>query len=436
MQPISVDLILNCRWLIPIIPENQILERHAIIIKAGRILEILPIADASDKYSANRTENLDHHAVMPGLINSQAHGATRLFRGHDSGSELPANDSLLADQGFIAASTELAIAEMLKTGTTCYADKQYANNSLIESVQLSGIRSQLNFALQENPTDYGSDVSDYLHQGLKLRDYCSSYPFIHIACNLNSINHLTGTTLERLASYVNELELPLHIQCNTDKNEIQQSIKLWDRTPIQRLFDSGLLIPESQLTHANHFEANDLALIQQSNCHLVVSPQANLVNPTIMQSIKTLMETENNISLATSSAGNDSYNLWLELQAITQIIAFNQPDKSLDANAHQALRMATINAAKALGLETEIGSLEPNKYADIIAIEINPLSHQPLYNLAAQLIANNASHKVTHGWVAGSELLANSKLCQFDEHNLIQSARDWGNKVQRTNTLS
>ena len=433
MQASSVDLIINCRWLIPIIPENQIMERHGIVIKAGRILDILPIEAAADKYIASRTENLDHHAVMPGLINSRADGAARLFRGHDAGSESPANDSLLSDQSFIAASTELAIAEMLKTGTTCYADKQHANNSLIESVQLSGIRSQLNFALYEKPTNFGSDVSDYLHQGLKLRDYCSSYPLIEIACNLNNINQLSDTTLERLASYVNELELTLHIQCNTDKNEIEQSIKQWDKTPIQRLFDSGLLIPESQLTHANHFEANDLTLIQQSNCHLVISPQANLINPTIMQSVKTLMETDNNISLATSSAGNDSYNLWLELQAITQITAFNQPDKSLDANAHQALRMATINAAKALGLETEIGSLEPNKYADIIAIEINPLSHQPLYNLAAQLIANNASHKVTHSWVAGSELLANSKLCQFDEHNLIQSARDWGNKVQRTN---
>ncbi len=433
MQATSVDLIINCRWLIPIIPENQIMERHGIVIKAGRILDILPIEAAADKYIANRTENLDHHAVMPGLINSRADGATRLFRGHDAGSESPANDSLLTDQGFIAASTELAIAEMLKTGTTCYADKQHANNSLIESVQLSGIRSQLNFALYEKPTNFGSDVSDYLHQGLKLRDYCSSYPLIEIACNLNNINQLTDSTLERLASYVNELELTLHIQCNTDKNEIEQSIKQWDRTPIQRLFDSGLLIPESQLTHVNHFEADDLALIQQSNCHLVISPQANLINPTIMQSVKTLMETDNNISLATSSAGNNSYNLWLELQAITQIIAFNQPDKSLDAIAQQALRMATINAAKALGLEAEIGSLEPNKYADIIAIEINSLSHQPLYNLATQLIANNVSHKVTHSWVAGSELLANSKLCQFDEHNLIQSARDWGNKVQRTN---
>lgn len=433
MQATSVDLIINCRWLIPIIPENQIMERHGIVIKAGRILDILPIKAAADKYIANRTENLDHHAVMPGLINSRADGATRLFRGHNIGSESLVNDSLLSDQGFIAASTELAIAEMLKTGTTCYADKQHANNSLIESVQLSGIRSQLNFALYEKPTNFGSDASDYLHQGLKLRDYCSSYPLIEIACNINNINQLSDTTLERLASYVNELELTLHIQCNTDKNEIEQSIKQWDRTPIQRLFDSGLLIPESQLTHANHFEANDLALIQQSNCHLVISPQANLVNPTIMQSVKTLMETDNNISLATSSAGNDTYNLWLELQAITQIIAFNQPDKTQDVTAHEALRMATINAAKALGLETETGSLELNKYADIIAIEINSLSHQPLYNLATQLIANNASHKVTHSWVAGSELLANSKLCQFDEHNLIQSARDWGNKVQRTN---
>ena len=433
MQPISVDLILNCRWLIPIIPENQIMERHAIIIKAGRILEILPIADASDKYSAKQTKNLDHHAVMPGLINSQAHGAARLFRGHNSGSASSANKILLADQNFIAASTELAIAEMLKSGITCYAEKQYANNSLIESVQLSGIRSQLNFALQENPTDYGSDVSDYLHQGLKLRDYCSSYPFIQMACNLNSINHLTGTTLDRLASYVNELELPLHIQCNTDSHEIQQSIKLWGSTPIQRLFDAGLLNPESQLNHVTHFEAEDLALIQQSNCNLVISPQSNMVNPTVMQSIKTLMETENNISLATSSANNNSYNLWHELKAFTQLVAFNSPHKAETLIAHQALRMATINGAKTLGLETEIGSLEPQKYADIIAIEINSISHQPLYNLAAQLIANNDSHFVTHSWVAGNALLEKGKLCQLDEHNLIQSAQEWGKKVQQIN---
>ena len=433
MQPISVDLILNCRWLIPIIPENQIMERHAIIIKAGRILEILPIADASDKYSAKQTNNLDHHAVIPGLINSQAHGATRLFRGHNSGSASPANKTLLADQNFIAASTELAIAEMLRSGITCYAEKQYANNSLIESVQLSGIRSQLNFALQENPTDYGSDVSDYLHQGLKLRDYCSSYPFIQMACNLNSINHLTGTTLDRLASYVNELELPVHIQCNTDSHEIQQSIKLWGSTPIQRLFDAGLLNPESQLNHVTHFEAEDLALIQQSNCNLVISPQSDLVNPTVLQSIKTLMETENNISLATSSANNNSYNLWHELKAFTQLVAFNSPHKAETLIAHQALRMATINGAKTLGLETEIGSLEPQKYADIIAIEINSLSYQPLYNLAAQLIANNDSHFVTHSWVAGNALLEKGKLCQLDEHNLIQSAQKWGKKVQQIN---
>lgn len=433
MQPTSVDLIINCRWLIPIIPENQIMERQAIVIKAGRILEILPIADASDKYSASQTENLDHHAVMPGLINSHAHGATRLFRGHDFGSASSANEMLLADQSFIAAGTELAIAEMIKSGTTCYADKQYANNSLIESVQLSGIRSQLNFALHEKPTAYGSDVSDYLHQGLKLRDYCSSYPFIQIACNLNDINHLTDTTLERLASYVNELELPLHIQCNSDSHDIQHSIKQWGSTPIQRLFDAGLLIPESQLTHVNHFETEDLALIQQSNCHLAISPQADLVDPTIMQSIKTLMETDNNISLATSSAGNDSYNLWLELNAITQLSAFNSPDKTQNDIAHQALRMATINGAKTLGLDAEIGSLEPQKYADIIAIEINSLSHQPLYNLAVQLITNNASHPVTHSWVAGNTLLENGKLCQLDEHNLIQTAQDWGNKVQTSN---
>jgi 5-methylthioadenosine/S-adenosylhomocysteine deaminase len=432
MQPISVDLILNCRWLIPIIPENQIMERYAIIIKAGRILEILPIADASDKYSAKQTKNLDHHAVMPGLINSHAHGAAKLFRPHGVGSASTTNEALLADQNFIAASTELAIAEMLKSGTTCYAEKQYANNSLIESVQLSGIRSQLNFALQEISTDYGSDVSDYLHQGLKLRDYCSSYPFIQMACNLSSINHLTGTTLDRLASYVNELELPLHIQCNTNAYEAQPSNK--QCSFIQRLFDTGLLIPESQLINFNPFDDKDLELIKQSNCHLIVSPQASLAHPERLQSIKTLMETENNLSLGTSTQNNsDSFNLWPELKAITQIISANYPDNNHDIIAHQALRMATINGAKTLGLDIEIGSLEPQKYADIIAIEIDSLSHQPLYNLAAQLVANNASHFVTHSWVAGNALLEKGKLCQLDEHNLIQSAQEWGKKVQQIN---
>ena len=432
MQPTPIDLIINCRWLIPIIPKNQIMEHHAIAIKSGRILEVLPIETAADKYIANCTENLDHHVVMPGLINSHVHAAARLFKGHDCSKTTTVGNQLLADQSFIAASTELAIAEMLKSGITCYADKQYANNQLIESVQHSGIRSQLNFALHEKPTDFGLDVSEYLHQGLKLRDYCSSYPLIQIVCNLNSINELTDSTLERLASYVNELELPLHIQCNTGSDEIQQSLKLWSSTPIQRLFDAGLLIPESQLVNVSGFEDQDLALIKQSNCHLVISPQTNLVKPSMTKSIKTLMETENNISLASSCADN-RYDLWPELQAITQLVAANSANMTQNDIAHQALRMATINGAKTLGIEAETGSIEPQKYADIIAVEINSLSYQPLYNLPAQLIANNASQQVTHSWVAGNALLDNRKLCQLDEHNLIQSAQDWGNKVQTIN---
>ena len=432
MQQISVDLILNCRWLIPIIPENQVMEHHAIVIKAGRILDILPIADASDKYSAVRTENLDHHAVMPGLINTHAYGAARLLRAHDIGSASTANKAFLADHNFIAASTELAIAEMLRFGITCYADKQYANNSLLESVQLSGIRSQLNFALHEESSQYGLDVSDYLHKGLKLRDYCSSYPLIEMACSLNAIHPLKDTTLERLASYVNELELPLHIECSTNVYEAQESNK--QCSSIQRLFDAGLLIPESQLINFNHFDDNDLELIKQSNCHLIASPQASLAHPERLQTLKTLMETENNLSLGTSTQNNsDSLNLWAELKAITQIISANYPDNNQDIISHQALRMATINGAKTLGLETEIGSLEPQKYADIIAIEIDSLSHQPLYNLASQLIANNDSHFVTHSWVAGNALLEKGKLCQLDEHNLIQSAQEWGKKVQQIN---
>lgn len=429
MQPTSTDLIINCRWLIPIIPENQIMERQAIAIKGSRIVEILPIPEAAKKYSAKHIQHLEHHVVMPGLINSNAYAATRILRGHSVDIASSPIEQLLSDSDFVSASTELAIAEMIKSGTTCYSDQQNANNKLVESVRLTQIRSRLNFALDEKPSHFGSDASDYLHRGLKLRDYCSSYPLVEIACNLSNINQLTNTTLDRLAAYANELELPLNIQCNINSREIEQSIEQSDCTIIERLFNAGLLLSESKLTNVNRLSENDLALIEKSNCHLVISPQANLMYPNNMQTINRIINTENNVSLGTSSnAGNESYNLWPELKAATQAMTLNYPEKSQACIAHQALRLATINGAKTLGLDQEIGSLEPQKYADLIAIEINSLSDQPLYNLATQLVSS-IGHHVTHSWVSGQKLLENSTLCSLDEHNLIQSAQDWGKKV-------
>lgn len=437
MQPISIDLLLHCQWVLPIVPYDQILQNHSVAIDGGRILEILATEDAKQKYSGLQAETLEKHLIMPGLINSHCHSSSRLLRDiendvhakHWLDTTNSESNLLYSDTKFLADSTSIATAEMIKTGTTCFAEINSPGEIQVDIVRNTGIRSQLGFTLQEGSSAFATNAEDYLHKGLKLRDNHSNNALLTIVCSLSNISQIEDKTLSQLAAFANELDLPIQIQCNETKESIEACVKKSGLRPLQRLNQMGLLLPETQLVEINHLNPEDIDLLEKTNNHIVIRPVTN--NGFCHNHASNhLMQTDANISIGTANAAeNTDLNMFDRIKAAAiEIQTANRHQSPQDA-AHQALRMATLNGAKTLGWDNQIGSIEKGKYADLIAIEIDSIHHQPLYNPASQLVYSPFNSPVTHSWVAGKPLLKDAKLCTLDENKLIQSAKDWGKKL-------
>lgn len=438
MPPISIDLLLNCQWVLPIVPNDQILQDHSIAVDGGRIIEILPIQDAAQKYSSAQTEELNRHILMPGLVSTHCHSSARLVRDIENTiqaqqtSELGYSESetIFSDPKFISDSINIAIAEMIKTGTTCFAEMHCAGELFIDIARKAGIRSQAGFVLQEKSSIYGKDAEDYMHRGLKLRDNHANHPLIKIACSLTNISDLEDSTLERLGAYANELDLPIQIECNESLAAIEKCLQKTGHRPLQRLNNKGLLLPETQLITMSHINSEDRNLLDKTNNHTVICPQENTVLSVNNEQAELLSQTTINISLGNSdSAASKNPSLMAKVTAAAIAIEAAQKQKLQSQTAHKALRMATINGAKTLGWDSQIGSIESGKYADLIAIEIDSIQYQPLYNPATQLVFSGNNSPVTHSWVAGQQLLKTGNLCTINEQKLIQSAKDWGKKL-------
>ena len=437
MQPTKIDLLINSRWIIPVVPENRIFENCALAVDQQKIVGIYPQAEARSKFVADSVVDLGEHIVMPGLVNAHGHAAMSLLRGYADDLPLrpwleehiwPVEARVLSEQ-FVADGTDLAMAEMIKTGTTCFADMYFFADSVAEQVRRSGMRSQVGFTVFDFPTAGGKDPDDYIHKGLQLRDSYKGDELIKIACAPHAPYTVGDETMRRIATYANELDMAVHIHCHETAQEVRDSLKLYSCRPLQRLDDLGILLPQTQLVHMTQIDQDDIRLIQDNNCHVVHCPESNLKLASGFCPVGKLIDAGINVAIGTDgAASNNDLDLFGELKTAA-LLAKAVAGDAATLDAHAALRMATINGAKALGWEDQTGSLEAGKSADIIAVEISSLSQKPLYNPASQLVYSNAGSQVTHSWVAGKALLKERALMTLDEQNLIRRADAWRNQI-------
>ena len=340
----------------------------------------------------------------------------------------PAEAKFLSEE-FVRDGTRLSIAEMIRSGTTCFADMYFFDEAIATEVRNSGVRSQISFTVLDFPTPYGKNADDYIHKGLALRDNCKDQPLIKIACAPHAPYSVSDRALGILATYANELDMAIHIHCHESASEITESLQAYDCRPLERLEKLGLLLPQTQLVHMTQITEDDIALVRDHNCHIMHCPQSNLKLANGFCPVVKFIENEVNVALGTdSAASNNTLDLFSEIKSASLLAkAVSGDAASLDA--HAALRMATINGAKALAWDNEIGSLESGKQADIIAVKIDSISQQPLYNPASQLVYTNSGSQVSHSWVAGKMLLENRKLCTINERSLIQTTEQWRKKI-------
>lgn len=436
-NPLGIDLLIKARWIIPVVPENRILENCALAIHEGKILAIIPSDGAEQRYSAREVINLSSHAILPGLVNSHGHAAMSLLRGYADDHPLHTwlNDHIWPAEGrwvseeFVRDGTDLAIAEMIKTGTTCFADMYFYPEQAAQACLDARIRCQLAFPVLDFPTAWGLGPDEYLNKGLSLHDTFRSNRLINVAFGPHAPYTVSNAPLQKIAMLAHEMDMPIHIHLHETAQEVSDSIKQYGCRPTQRLMDLGLLSPLTQTVHMTQIDDSDIGLLQASGAHVVHCPESNLKLASGFCPVDRLLKAGINVAIGTDgAASNNDLDLFSEVKTAA-LLAKAVAGDATALSAHAALRMATLNGARALGLDEQIGSLEIGKSADITAIDLGELAMQPVYNPASQLVYTHSGQAVTHVWIEGKCLLNNRELQTLNEREILGKANWWRKQI-------
>jgi len=433
----SVDTIIHARWILPVSESDPLLHEHCVVIDDGRITDILPSADVSELYNASFEKTYAQHMLMPGLINAHTHSPMSLFRGLADDLPLdtwlnehiwPAEAKWVSDE-FVHDGTQLAIAEMLRAGTTCFNDMYFFPEVTARLARDIGIRACIGLIAIDFPSAWASNADEYIDKGLELRDHFRSDSLIHTPFAPHAPFTLSDNALSRIRVLADEMDLPVHIHVHETADEIEQSLKQYGKRPLERLNELGLVSPNLMAVHLTQVTDDEIALLAESGSHVVHCPESNLKLASGFCPVTKLMDAGINVALGTDgSASNNDLNMLGEMRTAS-LLAKGVSQNASALTAMQTVRMATINGAKALGLDQQTGSLEIGKHADMIAIDFSSLEMNPVYDPVANLIYSSSREQVSDVWVAGRHLLKDRELVTLDETEILQKCQLWNDKI-------
>lgn len=435
-----LDTLIYAGWIVPVEPENVVYEQHAIAIQNGQIVAVLPSSEAVRHFSARITHRLTTHLLIPGLINAHTHAAMTLLRGFAD--DLPFNEWLNeriwpAEQAhinreFVADGTRLAIAEMLRGGVTCFNDMYFFPDVVGEIADQVGIRATLGLILIDFPSAWAANVEEYLGKGKELHETFQNHPLIQTALAPHAPYSVSDASLKPALAMAEELELPIHIHLHETVGEVEDAIEKQGERPLTRLEKLGLVSSRLMGVHLTQLNNEEINLLANHGANVIHCPESNLKLASGWCPVPKLLRAGINVALGTDSvASNNDLDMLGEMRTAA-LLAKGYSKDACSVPAATALSMATLNGAKALGIDHLTGSLTQGKSADIVAIDMIDIETQPIYNPLSQLVYAVGRDKVTDVWVAGKHLLKSRTLTSLDIHDIKAKTYLWRDKILGT----
>jgi 5-methylthioadenosine/S-adenosylhomocysteine deaminase len=434
----SVDLIVHARWVLGAHDSHALLDEHCVVVKGDRIVDVLPSDEATKLYNAGAEISLAEHVLMPGMVNAHGHAAMSLMRG--AADDLPLKSWLedyiwplevrwIAEE-FVYHGTQLAIAEMLLSGTTCFADMYFFPDAAARAASEIGMRAQMACPVIDFPTAWAQDSEEYISKATALNDQYRHHPLISMAFGPHAPYTVSDAPLLKIATFAEELDITIHMHVHESAQEVSDALAATGKRPMQRLADLGLISPRLLCVHGTQLNDADIALLSDNGASVVHCPESNLKLASGFCPVAKLQAAGINVALGTDgAASNNDLDMFGEMRTAALLAKAVAKDAGA-LPALQALRMATINGAKALGLDTQIGSLEVGKCADMVAVRLDSLNAIPLYNPLSQLVYSTHSHQVSHVWVAGKLLVDGGILTNIDVEALRSNVQAWQQRIQ------
>lgn len=429
----SVDHLISARWVIPVEPAGAVLEEHSVVVHEGRILDLLPDVDARQRYAPDISTRLERHALIPGLINAHTHAAMTLLRG--LADDLPLMEWLhehiwpaeqqWVNEEFVHDGSQLAIAEMLRSGTTCFNDMYFFPEITARCVAASGIRATVGLILIDFPTAYASDSDDYIAKGLALHDQYRNHPLVSTAFAPHAPYSVSDQPLGRVRVLADELDIPVHMHLHETADEVHRSLDATGKRPLARLDGLGLVSPALSAVHLTQLEDVEISRIAECGTRVIHCPESNLKLASGFCPVQRLVNAGITVALGTDgAASNNDLDMLGEMRSAALLAKAVSGDASA-LPAHDTLRMATLNGARALGIADHTGSITSGKWADLCAIELDGVESEPVYHPVSQIVYATSRNQVTDVWVGGRHLLRERMLTTLDRDDILGRAREW-----------
>lgn len=428
---------LHPKWIIPIEPRATVLTEHTLVMQASNIIALLPKTTALQTYPDAEHIELTQHALLPGLVNLHAHSAMTLLRGLADDLALmswlndhiwPAEKQHVSDQ-FVFDGSLHAMAEMIRGGTTTVNDMYFYHHAVARAGVQSGMRTVVGCSVLEFPNAYCQDADDYLQKARDVIHDFQGQEGIGFTIAPHAPYTVSDATFANVITLADQLQVGIHCHIHESVDEIATSLKEHGVRPLARLHRLGLLSPRLIAAHMVHTTDEEIRLLQETGVHIAHNPASNLKLASGLARIHAMQQAGIHVGIGTDgSASNNKLDLLGDVR-MAALLAKAQSGDPTALNAAQALEMATLEGARALRLDKQIGSLIPGKRADLIAIDLSALETTPLFDPISQIVYAAGREQISHVWVNGRCLMQDRTLLTLDQAALLEKAQWWQSRI-------
>jgi 5-methylthioadenosine/S-adenosylhomocysteine deaminase len=427
MPSVPADLRIDARWIVPMTTRGRVLENHTLVVRDGRILDLLPSGDAAQRYSAATVIQRSAHLLMPGLINTHTDASMSLLRGADSAA--PRLEAHFTGPEFVRDGVLAAVAEMLISGITCFADRCYFPDEAARAASDQGMRAVLGLPVAETVSPWARTSAEYLTEGLRVRDEFSGHPLISTVFAPHAAHELSDATFARLAMLADELDAGIMIDLHASTDEIARSVEVYGARPIERLWQLGLLTPALTAVHMTHSSAADIDLAQRTGMAVSLGLQACLARGPILAPLSAFAASGIRLALGTGGDGRGNQDLWAEMKMSALTMSSLHRAGEPGHSAWDALAMATCGGAAVLGLDGDVGTLDAGKWADLCCVDLGGPATQPLTHPVTQLVFGGGRDIVSDVWVGGRQLLSDGEFMRLDWNRVAAHVDAWAARM-------
>lgn len=429
--------IIQARWILPVEPAGATFQNYSVVVRDGLILEVLPSQEAAQKYPAIPSLAFNHHVLIPGLVNTHTHAAMSLLRG--LADDLPLmtwlnkhiwpTEAKWVNAEFVYDGTLLAAAEMLLSGTTCFNDMYFFPEETANAATLAGIRACIGLIVLNFPTAWATNADHYLERALNVHDKLFHLPLIKTALAPHAPYTVADAPLIKIAKISQDLNVPIHIHVHETKDEINNALAANGERPLNRLARLGLLSPRLIAVHMTQLTAADIKICADHQIQVVHCPESNLKLASGFCPVAHLRAAGVNVALGTDgAASNNDLDLLAEMRTAALLAKSVAGDASA-LPAYDALHLATLGGAQALGIANKIGSIVSGKAADLVAVDLSGVATEPVYHPVSALVYAASRTAVTDVWIAGKHVVRERTITTLNINEILAKARIWQQRI-------